>query len=107
MTSVTHPTNPFEQARARLIERLSLLVVPNRFRIFPGPSDFLEAARLIREIGELHGDFVREIGNEIENNAPYSFDARAFDGVFVDATADAAFACEAIAERLQDEREAA
>ena len=103
----TQAQNPFEQAKAKLIEHLALLVMPNRVRTFPGPSDFLEAGRAIREVGELFNDYVRAIGDEVENNSPFYVDSRSFDNVVTDAIADAAYAAESIAERLQDEREAA
>src|ERR1700733_4840828 len=99
----TQAQNPFEQAKAKLIERLALLVMPNRIRTFPGPSDFLEASRALREVGELFNDYVRAIGDEGENNSPFYVDSRSFDNVVTDATGDAAYACESIAERLQDE----
>lgn len=104
-TSTTQ--NPFEQARRRLIERLTLLVVPNPIRIFPGPSDFLEAGRVLRESAEIYDDFVRAIGSEVEDNSPYRVDNRSFDAVASGAVSDAIFECDNISERLQDDREAA
>ena len=99
--------NPFEAARAKLIERLSLLVVPKPIRIFPGPSDFQNARDLLRETAEIFDDYVHAIGSEVENNSPYPIDLRSFDAVASCAISDAAYECDAIAEKLQDEREAA
>lgn len=107
MSTATTTQNPFEQAKARLIERLQLVVCPNRIRLSPGPSDFLEIARLFHDIGEINNDFFRAIGDEVENNSPFYVDSRSFDNVVTDAISDCAYAAESIAERLQDEREAA
>jgi hypothetical protein len=106
-TATTKQANPFEQAKAKLIERLGLLVMPKPIRVFPGPSDFLEAGRALRDVAELFNDYVRAIGDEVENNSPFHVDSRSFDNVVTDAISDCAYTAESIAERLQDEREAA
>ena len=104
-TILSTTQNPFEAARAKLIERLSLLVVPKPIRIFPGPSDFQTVRDLLRETAEIFDDYVAAIGGEVEANSPYNVDSRSFDAVASCAIADAAWACEHIAERLIEDRE--
>ena len=92
---------------SELIERLQLLVMPKAIRVFPGPSDFIAVAETIRDVSELFNDFVRAFGDEVECNSPYHVDSADFEGVFTDSSSNAIYACEAIAERMQDEKEAA
>ena len=105
--SATRSQNPFEAARARLIERLSLLVVPNPIRIFPGPGDFQAARQLVLEAAEIFDDMIAAVGREVEDNSPYQIDARSFDKVASGAVADALYEIENVAERLIEDREAA
>jgi hypothetical protein len=109
MPTAANTQNTVAAAIDRMIERLLLVkaAAPNPIRIFPSPDDFLEISRLFRDVGEIFNDFARAVGDEVENNSPYHVDSRSFDNVVTDAIGDCAYACEAIAERLQDEREAA
>lgn len=108
-STLTNTQNPFVSGIDRLIERLQHVkaTAPKPIRIFPGPSDFLEAGRLLKEVGEVFNDYVRTVGDEVENNSPFHVDSRDFDDVASDAISNASYACESIAERLQDEREVA
>jgi hypothetical protein len=107
MSTTTPSQNPIESARAKLIERLSLLVTPRPIRVFPGPSDFQAIAGCIKEAAEIFDDYIAALGREIEDNAPYEVDARAFDKVATSAVGDAVYVCETVAERLIEDREAA
>jgi hypothetical protein len=109
MSTAATSQNPVVAAIDRMIERLQLAKAsaPKPIRIFPGPSDFLEMGRIIRDVAEIQNDFYRAIGDEVENNSPFYVDSRSFDNVVTDAISDCAYTAESIAERLQDEREAA
>lgn len=96
--------NPYEAARSHAIRRLLELVVPNAIRMCPTPADFEAAAELIRDVGTIFNDLVAAVGSEVEDNCPYSIDARNFDGAFADAVSDAVGTCEGIAERMIDDR---
>lgn len=103
----TSDQNTFTCGVDRVIERLQLVkaTAPKPIRIFPGPSDFLEVGRFIKEVGEIFDDLVRACGDEVECNSPFHIDSRDFDHVATDGISSAAYCCESIADRLQDERE--
>lgn len=110
MSSTTADTsNPFVAAIDRAIERLTVLkaCAPKPIRIFPGPSDFLEAGRFLKETAEIFDDYVADIGFEVADNSPFPIDERAFDHVASGAVTDATYACETVADRLIDERRVA
>src|ERR1700722_13908923 len=103
----TQAQNPFEQAKAKLIERLQLLVCPKPIRLFPHPSDFVAVGDLLRETAEIFDDYVRFVGGEVEDNSPYHVDSRSFDAVASGAVTDAIYECHNVAERMLEDREAA
>ena len=107
MPTAANAQNPFEQAKAKLIERLQLLVCPNPVRIFPHPSDFVAVGDLLRDIAEINDDFIRAIGSEVEDNSPYHVDMRSFDAVATGACTDAIYECHNVGERMIEDREAA
>ena len=104
MTTAANTQNPLEQAKARLIERLQLLVCPRAIRVFPHPSDFVAVGDLLRETAEIFDDYVRFIGGEVQDNSPYHVDERSFDAVASGAVTDAIYECHNVGERMIEDR---
>ena len=99
--------NPFEVARSHLIRRLLEVVVAKPVRVFPGPSGFQAVRQMIRDVAEIHDEWLRAIGDQIEDNSPYSIDSTDFDGAALAGVDNALFACDQIAERMIEDRSAA
>lgn len=108
MSITTQTTqNPFEAEKARLIERLALIVAPKAIRIFPSPDDFMAARDFLRELAEVIDDTIEAIGFEISDNSPYATDPADFNACMSDAVCNATSACESIAERMSEDRRTA
>lgn len=99
--------NPFEIEKARLLERIALIVAPKAIRIFPTPDDFMAARDFLRELAEVIDDTIEAIGFEVADNSPYNVDQNSFNAVMSGAVADAAYECERIGERMIEDRDAA
>lgn len=105
MQNVT--TNPFEQAKAKLIERLALVVCPKAYRVFPSPADHLNVAQHMRDVAEVIDDWFSFIGDEIAENAVTKVDRRCFEAVVTCAIdGNATYCAEREAEALSEGRAA-
>jgi hypothetical protein len=108
LPAATNSQNPFEAAKARLIERISnALIPPKAYSLFPKPDEHETIAEHIREAASLFDEWLAAIGNEFADNAAYDNDTRRFKEAFTDAIdGNATWCLEREAAVMREERAA-
>jgi hypothetical protein len=100
--------NPFETARAKLIEALQGLPVPRPISpAMPFPDDFETIAEHIRAGSRLFDTWLKAIGVEVRDNTWVRVSEPLFDGVYLDAVDGwATDCCHNAANAIREEYEA-
>lgn len=107
-TVTTFQPNPFETARAQLIEALKALPVPRPIAAaMPFPDDFETIAEHVRAASRLFDSWLKAIGTQVHDNAQCHISEPLFDGVYLDAVDGwATDECARAAQTVRDEYEA-